>query len=437
MPREPSVDLGQLYTPFNQQNKAHIAKERFTLYGGAFGGGKTVWGVNECIQLCLDYPGNRGYACRHELPAFRRSVLLEFEKYIHPAILAQHHQTENYFKINTAPYTRKDTAPSYIYYGGLGDDKAGLARLASMTLGFFFIDQAEDTSESHLNMLDGRLRLSLPNIHYRALLTCNPAPGWLKQRFIEQKLDDHIFIQSLPKDNPYLPADYESGLRKRYPPEWVAAMLEGSWEALEHGNFVFSYSEITKAIDRDVSIEGPPCMGVDLAWGGADESIAVIRQGGKVLTIERWKYRKEDSILSANKVIELMHDYNIEPKNVNIDAISGGSPIYSEITGKGYAIKPIGAGEEADDKKLYVNKRAEMYYQLEKRFKDGTISIPNDRDLVAQLSSIRYEIASEKRLQLVSKEYMRKHGEKSPDRADALALAFYEAKAHNPEIRWL
>lgn len=240
---KPSIDLSKLYKPHPRQVLAHTAKERFKLYGGAFGGGKTVWLCTEGIQLSLDYPGNVGYLCRHELPAFRRSVLIELEKYLVPEILEQHHQTENYFKFKNG---------SYIYYGGLGDDRAGLARLSSMTLGWFGIDQCDETTETHFNMLAGRLRLILPKIHYYGLLTCNPAPGWVKQKFIEQKLDDHIFIQSLPKDNPYLPSDYESGLRKIYPPEWVKSMLEGDWSALEGGNFLFRYADIRKCVNREV-----------------------------------------------------------------------------------------------------------------------------------------------------------------------------------------
>ena len=238
-----AIDLSKLYKPFSQQVKAHTSPERFILYGGAFGGGKTIWLVNEAIQLSLDYPGNYGYFCRHELPAFRRSVLIELEKFIHPQILEQHHQTENYFRFKNG---------SHIFYGGLGDDRAGLARLSSMTLGWFAIDQAEETTEIHFNMLAGRLRLLVPKIRYKGLLTCNPAPGWVKQKFVEQKLEDHVFIQSLPKDNPYLPEDYESGLRKIYPPEWVKAMLEGSWDALEGGNFLFRYSDLRKAVNREV-----------------------------------------------------------------------------------------------------------------------------------------------------------------------------------------
>ena len=209
----------------------------------AEGGGKTIWLVNESIQLCLDYPGNVGYICRHELPAFRRSVLMELERFVHPAILEQHHQTENYFKFKNG---------SMLFYGGLGDDRAGLARLSSMTLGFFSCDQCEETTETHFNMLAGRLRIMLPNIRYKGLLTCNPAPGWVKQKFVEQKLPDHVFIQSLPKDNPFLPPDYENGLRKIFPPEWVKSMLEGDWSALEGGNFLFRYTDLRKAVNREI-----------------------------------------------------------------------------------------------------------------------------------------------------------------------------------------
>ncbi len=84
-----------------------------------------------------------------------------------------------------------------------------------------------------------------------------------------------------------------------------------------------------------------------------------------------------------------------------------------------------------------MNKRAEMFYQLQARFRENSISIVDDVDLKAQLSTLKYQPSSEKRLQIVSKEFMRKHGEKSPDRADALALAFYTPKKNNPTIRWL
>jgi phage terminase large subunit len=425
----PKLDLTSQYRPHARQILAHTAKERFVNYGGAFGGGKTIWLVNESIQLSLDYPGNVGYLCRNELPAFRRSVLIELEKFIHPQILEQHHQTENYYKFKNG---------SYIYYGGLGDDKAGLARLSSMTLGWFAIDQAEETTETHFNMLAGRLRLILPGIRYKGLLTCNPAPGWVKQKFVEQKLDNHIFIQSLPKDNPYLPPDYESELRKIYPPEWIKAMLEGDWSALEGGNFLFRYAELRRAVDKEIAMadDTPKWMGVDIAREGDDSSVATVRQGQKVIHIEEWA--KTDLMQTSGKVLSLMERFNLDAKNVNLDSVGVGAGVYDRLKEQKIHINGIIAGGEPMDKEHYINSRAEMYDNLRKRFEDSSISIPNDQDLIAQCSSIRFKFASDKKLQIISKEEMkRQYRLKSPDKADSLALCYYEPLQHNPNLRWL
>ncbi len=428
-PRQPSIDLSELYKPFSQQIKAHTARERFVCYGGAFGGGKTIWLVNESIQLSLDYPGNVGYICRNELPAFRRSVLIELEKYIVPGILEQHHQTENYFKFKNG---------SLLFYGGLGDSVSGLQRLSSMSLGFWAIDQAEETSETHFNMLAGRLRLILPNIRYKGLLTCNPAPGWLKQKFIEQKLPDHVFIQSLPRDNPFLPSDYESGLRKIYPPEWVRSMLEGDWSALEGGNFLFKYSELKRAVNRELGEINPQNLwaGQDIAREGDDSSVFTVRQGGKVIYTDSWG--KTDLMESTGIILQKIERFNIDPKNVNLDAVALGAGIYDRLREQKVYINGIIAGGEPMDKEHYINSRAEMYDNLRKRFEAGTISIPDDQDLIAQLSSIRFKIASDKKLQIVSKEDMKRvYHLKSPDKADSLALCFYEPAVHSPNLRWL
>ena len=307
-----------------------------------------------------------------------------------------------------------------------------------MTLGWFAIDQAEETTEMHFNMLAGRLRLNLPRIRYKGLLTCNPAPGWVKQKFVEQKLDDHIFIQSLPKDNPYLPPDYESGLRKIYPPEWVKSMLEGDWSALEGGNFLFKYTDIKKAVNRDIIITDDDIKwaGQDIAREGDDSSVFTIRQGGKVLYTDSWA--KTDLMETTGLILQKIEKFNLDPKNVNLDAVALGAGVYDRLREQKVMVNAIIAGGEPQDKEHYINSRAEMYDNLRKRFEEGTISIPDDQDLIAQLSSIRFKIASDKKLQIVSKEDMkRQYRLKSPDRADSLALCFYEPIERNPQIRWL
>jgi len=434
-----ALDISNLYKPHSKQMLFHSAPERVILYGGAIGGGKTIALVNEALQLSLDYPGNVGYLCRHELTSFRRSTLLEFTRYCPEELLEQHHQTENYFKFKNG---------SLIFYGGLGDDNAGLDRLKSMTLGWFGIDQAEETSETHFNMLLGRLRINLPNIHYKALLTCNPAPGWVKNLFIEQKKEGFRFIQSLPRDNPYLPSDYEEILRKQYPPELAKAWLDGDWDVLEGGAYLFRYADIRRAINRTVNIDASSVnkgadavsslitMGVDVAREGDDESVAVIRQGDKVLAIESWM--KTDLMTTTGRILNLAEKYEVKDENINLDAVGLGAGVYDRLKELKHNINAIIAGGQANDKDHFTNTRAEMYSDLQKRFENDGISIPDDLDLIAQLSSIRYEIVSDRRMQIVPKEEMkRKFRVKSPDKADALALAFYYVRPKTLRIEWL
>lgn len=418
-----TIDLRKLYIPFEKQVLAHTASERYVLYGGAVGGGKSVWLCNEVIQLSLEYAGNVGYLCRYELTSLLRSTLMTLERYLPEDIIAQHHQTENYYRLVNG---------SLIFYGGLGDDRRAIERLKSMELGWFAIDQAEEVSESHFFMLASRLRLKLPNIMYKGLMTANPAPGWLKHRFVEQVLPDHLFVPSLPKDNPNLPEDYEDLLRELYPEELVKQLLEGDWDALESGNYLFKYADIKNAIERDVDGDNLIVLGQDIARFGDDSSVAIIRHGKKVIWMQQWA--KTDLMDTTGRIVNLIDRF--KPHRKNIDVIGLGGGVVDRLSELKLNPSPINVSEAVREKDKFANLRAKIYFDLHKRFEDGEISIPDDRELLAELSGIKYKYNSRGQMQIESKEDMRKRGMKSPDRADALALAFM-GDTSNPQIRWL
>ncbi len=447
MPK-PSIDLSEVYRPHPQQGKAHLASEKTILFGGAIRGGKTVWMTAEGIQLSIDYPGNVGLLCRQDMPAFKRTVLVELEKYMDVGVwvkdsavkedfvrlIIQHHQTDHFFKV----FTGKGKPPSTIWYTGLGDDTRGLASKKGMTLGWFGIDQVEEVEEVHFNNLMGRLSLNIPGIRYKALLTANPMPGWVKMRFIESHPEDFIYIPSLPRDNPYLPTNYEEELRKIYPEELVKAWLEGNWDVMEGGNFLFRYADLRKAVNHEIEVTDKDIKwaGIDIAREGDDQSVFTVRQGPKIIYTDAWA--KTDLMETTGLILQKMERFGLDPKNVNLDSVGVGAGVYDRLREQKIYVNGIIAGGEPMDKEHYVNSRAEMYDNLRKRFEEGTISLPDDQDLIAQLSSIRFKIASDKKLQIISKEEMKRiYHLKSPDRADSLALAFYEPLQRNPSIRWL
>ena len=72
-----------------------------------------------------------------------------------------------------------------------------------------------------------------------------------------------------------------------------------------------------------------------------------------------------------------------------------------------------------------------LFYAGQRWLRDATlgsqISIPDDKELIKELSEIRYNYSSERKIKIEPKEEMKKRLGKSPDKADALALAFFPA----------
>ncbi len=180
----------------------------------------------------------------------------------------------------------------------------------------------------------------------------------------------------------------------------------------------------------------PLYCGIDIGREGDDSSVVTIRQGSKVIYTDEWA--KTDLMQTTGIILQKIEKFNLQSKNVNLDAVGVGAGVFDRLKEQKFYVNGIIAGGEPQDKEHYVNIRAEMYDNLRKRFEAGTISIPDDQDLIAQLSSIRFKIASDKKLQIISKEDMkRQYHLKSPDKSDSLALCFYEPKINNPAIRWL
>ena len=160
-------------------------------------------------------------------------------------------------------------------------------------------------------------------------------------------------------------------------------------------------------------------MGIDVAWYGGDRSVIARRQG---LAVPDFKSFRGIGVLDFAGQIALAA-MEWKPHAVFIDVTGGmGAGVLERLRELGYAAIGIhfGAAAGAD---RYENKRAEMWALMAQWLKQG--SIPDDSELRAELSSVTYTHANVRgRLQLDSKDDMKKRGMPSPDKADALALTF-------------
>jgi hypothetical protein len=214
------------YRPSPKQAIFHESDAREKLYGGAIGGGKTRALCEEALNLSLEFPEGRGVMVRRDGTDFNKTVLDDvlLGEVIDPRLIANHNQQRQRITFING---------SKIYYGGA--EKAELG----FSLNWFAVDQAEEIEKKTYEHLLGRLRLVIngdKNTPHFALLAANPAPGWVKDRFIppggttDVYCDGNkIYIPARPSENPGVTSDYEDRLREDHDEAWVRRYVDGDW----------------------------------------------------------------------------------------------------------------------------------------------------------------------------------------------------------------
>jgi len=410
------MDKKIIYAATDRQAAFHAAAEMFKLYGGAMGGGKTWALCAEAIALSCDYPGNRGYICRNTNVDFTRTTLLVLDKMLRDAgLIADHHKSSpSYYAL---------TNGSWIYYGGLDDSPDSEERLRSFDLGWFAIDEASETGERYFLTLASRLRLNVPGIRYFGLLATNPDPGWIKARFIDQKLPDHVFIPALPRDNEHLPADYVDRLKRIFPDDWQKRFLEGDWGAFEGTNNVFPYAAIEAACNRKLEPSEPHELGVDVAREGDDEAVISYREGPVASILET--IATSDLMELTGKVVNWIREKKEKGLDATkVDADGMGFGVVDRLRELEHDVTEIHGGAAARDPERFANRKAEIYWGFRERLLEGNAALPDDMVLKAQLTSCTYRIKSTGQIEITPKSEMKKKGIKSPDRAEAVIYAF-------------
>ena len=167
-------------------------------------------------------------------------------------------------------------------------------------------------------------------------------------------------------------------------------------------------------------------IGVDVALFGDDSSVIFTRFGSDARSYGYQKFHGLDGWQLAQKVIE---QYNHLIKQgckkviINIDAGGVGESPAVYLIKNGYPCNRIMFGAQANDKTKFANLRAEMWGRM-REWLDAGACLPDDQDLVADLTGVEYDVTMKGQIQLEKKKDMKKRGLPSPDMADALALTF-------------
>lgn len=184
--------------------------------------------------------------------------------------------------------------------------------------------------------------------------------------------------------------------------------------------------DIDRAILEEVPMAGEPRMAVDIAGGGRNQTVAVIRShtGAKIV----YRTHEADHMVVGPHLVHYARKYKVRAENVAVDNVGIGHGLWNFLQRElGSGVRGIKGGEKVDpDAALagleFENMRALMYWRMAEWIKGGG-KLQRDRGW-EELEDVKYKVKESKKIMLKSKEDMRKEGVESPDTADALAMTF-------------
>lgn len=231
-------------------------------------------------------------------------------------------------------------------------------------------------------------------------------------------------------------------------PLWVEEMRtrwgedSSLWQAKVRGRFpdladdrLLSPKLLDAAVAADPPAREPVVLGVDIARFGRDETCLILRRGDRADLYGT--FRKQDTMATVGRIIDAWRATGAVAVQVDDAGVGGG--VTDRLREQNVPVVPILVGRPAREPERFLNLRAELYWTLRERAVEGRLALPKDDLLLRQLSEIRYRYDSRGRLKLESKDDLKKRGLASPDRADALALAFapLPETAASPRVRML
>jgi len=210
-------------------------------------------------------------------------------------------------------------------------------------------------------------------------------------------------------------------------PIWQARVM-GEFPSNQDNTLIpLSWIEAAQRRVIEPSVNDKITFGIDVSRFGANETIVMKKHGNHARIVGSWG--AADTMQTSGKIIHLSNQWN--PVNIFVDSVGVGGGVVDRLRESHikYGVYDVNAGSSAKDKTRFLNMRAELFWNLREKFEKGEIDIdPHDEDLVAQLCEINFSVASNGKIKIESKDDMRKRGINSPDRADALALAFKGSK---------
>lgn len=392
--------------------------------------GKSFLWVFWVRMMCQKYPWTRWFFWRKELVNLRKTTLNSYYKF-----LAEYNIPEvNKGKLNGQDNVIRFSNGSEILLLDLAYQPSDplYTRFWSLELTGWFIDESNEIDSQAIMILNtrvGRQKNSQYNLKPKILETFNPDKWHVYERYYKPYKSWSLpsyrqFIPALATDNPHIDKNYIEQLEKA---DEITRqrLLYGNFDYDDTAGKLFRYDEISDLFTNNIDKSSIRYLSCDIARLWHDNTVICLWEWLEIINIFVYNWLTTDQI--SQRVKELESDYKVKRSHIVIDSDWVWWWVADQLRWCYNFVNNARAIKEHWKDNNFSNLKTQCYFRLKEHAEKRTIRINmdwiNKDKLMQELSNIllKNELSDQK-IQLESKDDMKRRIWRSPDISDAVMM---------------
>jgi len=289
----------------------------------------------------------------------------------------------------------------------------------------FLIDEASGVDDLIFEVGEGAMSTE----GAKTVMTGNPTrtSGYFYEAF--NKMRERLFTMKVASgDSTQVSENFIEDMKTKYGEESniYRVRVLGEWpEADDDVVIPLHLIESATKRDQEAAETTPVVWGLDVARFGSDRTALCKRKGNVV--VEPLKTWRNKDLMELCGII--LNEYETtrwseRPLEILVDSIGIGAGVVDRLQELDLPARGINVAESSAMKEKYFRLRDELWFSAKEWFEGRDCTIPDQDELIADLSKPRFKFSSNGKLKVESKDEMKKRGMNSPDLADAFCLTF-------------
>ena len=316
----------------------------------------------------------------------------------------------------------------------------------------FLIDEASGVDDLIFEVGEGAMSTD----GAKTVMTGNPTrtSGYFYDAF--NKVADRWFTMKVASgDSTQVGKNFIEDMKAKYGEESniFRVRVLGEWPEADDDVIIPMYL-LQSAVERkqEAAETTPVVWGLDVARFGSDRTALCKRKGNVVVEpVKTW--RNKDLMELCGIILNEYETtrWSERPLEILVDSIGIGAGVVDRLQELDLPARGINVAESSAMRDKYSRLRDELWFSAKEWFETKECSIPEQEELISDLSKPRFKFTSNGKLKVESKDEMRKRGMNSPDLADAFCLTFasnasaaksgsrykWNSSLNYPKARWI